>query len=146
VYASYLQVTYQSRRVGLPSYIAPLGIPYVTFNFGSYWDSHYRSRPFYGKRSQWRNIGHDRRPGPGKLPPKQPPKQQPPKAPHYDKNRPPFNANQHNRSPGQFQNNNRNDRGNWNKGSDRKGPNARRGNNNRNDRPDCWKNGRFVCQ
>jgi uncharacterized protein YraI len=51
VYSSYLQVAYHARRVPIWSY--SLGVPFITFNFDSYWGSHYRNRPFFGQRSQW---------------------------------------------------------------------------------------------
>ena len=66
----YLQATYRSRRVALPAYIAPLGIPFISFNFGSYWNSHYRSKPFYSQRSRWSGAPLSfKGPAPGNPPP-----------------------------------------------------------------------------
>ena len=64
--AAYLQVTYQSRRVPLHDYIAPLGIPFVTFSFDTYWGDHYRHRPFFHQEDQWRhtNADHNQLPPP----------------------------------------------------------------------------------
>lgn len=63
VSGSYLQATYQQRRVYVgPEYYRPLGIPSVTFSVGNYWDRHYRSRDFYRDRDRWdRDRGWDRR-------------------------------------------------------------------------------------
>ncbi|WP_099865397.1 SH3 domain-containing protein [Pararhizobium haloflavum] len=53
VSASYLDLSYQSRRVRAPSYIGRVGIPTVTFSIGSYWDNHYRGRDFYRDRGRF---------------------------------------------------------------------------------------------
>lgn len=66
--ANYLQVNYQSRRIPIRSYS---GIPFITFNFGSYWDSHYRNRPFFNQRSKWSNF-HWQKPGMNNPPPPPP--------------------------------------------------------------------------
>lgn len=68
----YLQVTYQSRRVSVRGYS---GIPFITFNFGSYWSSNYRNRSFYSQRSKWSNFNWQGQ-GSGNPPPKplKPPK------------------------------------------------------------------------
>jgi uncharacterized protein YraI len=52
----YLQANYHQRRVVLHDYIADLGVPFITFDLGNYWQSHYRNRPFYGQRSRWQNF------------------------------------------------------------------------------------------
>jgi len=45
-----LRVSYAGRRRNLsPS----LGIGVISFSFGSYWDTHYQSRSFYGERQRW---------------------------------------------------------------------------------------------
>ena len=45
-----LVVNYGGRRRGIS---ANLGLGILSFVFGSYWDSHYRSRPFYSERPRW---------------------------------------------------------------------------------------------
>jgi uncharacterized protein YraI len=76
--AAYLQVNYQSHRVPVRGFT---GIPYITFNFGSYWDSHYRNRPFFNQKNKWSGF-HWQQPGNNNPPPMPP---QPPKP-----NKPPF--------------------------------------------------------
>ncbi|MEK1929731.1 MAG: SH3 domain-containing protein [Pararhizobium sp.] len=47
VAARYVQVEYQQSRVYLePDYYDTLGIPFVTFEIGNYWDRYYRDRDF----------------------------------------------------------------------------------------------------
>jgi uncharacterized protein YraI len=57
-------VDYQGqRRDIMPS----MGIGVLSFVFGSYWDSHYRSKPFYAERPRWEqqyNSGHQPQWGP----------------------------------------------------------------------------------
>ncbi|MCV9997762.1 SH3 domain-containing protein [Pararhizobium sp. YC-54] len=51
----YVQALYQQRRVYVePDYYDSLGIPLVTFEFGTYWDRHYRHRDFYRERDYYR--------------------------------------------------------------------------------------------
>jgi hypothetical protein len=54
--------------VPLDTYGPRYHVPVVTFNFGSYWDSHYRNRPFYHDRDRWsrydRDHHNDHRPPP----------------------------------------------------------------------------------
>jgi uncharacterized protein YraI len=68
VAGNYVEYEYQDQPVLLPAYGAQIGIPVVTFVIGSYWDDHYRDRPFYRDRDQWyrRPIAH--RPPPPPLP------------------------------------------------------------------------------
>ncbi|MEJ0097392.1 MAG: SH3 domain-containing protein [Bauldia sp.] len=54
--SSYLQVTYQSRRVVLHNYISDVGIPFITFDVGSYWGDHYKNRSFFGQESHWKGF------------------------------------------------------------------------------------------
>lgn len=53
VAGAYLQATWQQRPVPF-YYAAPLyNVPIVTFQFGPYWDSYYRARPWYRHRGYW---------------------------------------------------------------------------------------------
>lgn len=45
-----LNVNYQGRRRGISS---SMGLVILSFSFGNYWDSYYRSRPFYAQRPRW---------------------------------------------------------------------------------------------
>jgi uncharacterized protein YraI len=53
VSAEYLEFTYQSQPVYINDYGPRLGIPIVSFALGVYWDSYYRTRPWYNRRSYW---------------------------------------------------------------------------------------------
>lgn len=55
-----LAYLYQSRRVRLIEYGPRIGLPVVVFGFDSYWDRHYRGRPFYAERTRWRTTWRDR--------------------------------------------------------------------------------------
>jgi len=84
IYAQYLQF---ARDGGEPVYIndngPQLGIPVVTFVLGTYWDSYYRTRPWYRQRGYWGS-----RPAPIYRPlPSRPPWTRPPQRPPI--NRPP---------------------------------------------------------
>lgn len=61
---NYIQYDYRDRYVLLPSYGARIGIPIVSFVIGSYWNNHYRGRPFYKNRSYWYHRPYVRRPPP----------------------------------------------------------------------------------
>jgi len=52
----FLQEEYEGRRVAVPRYGVTIGIPIVSFEFGSYWDDHYRNRSWYGHREQWSHV------------------------------------------------------------------------------------------
>jgi uncharacterized protein YraI len=56
VSASYLQHEYQGHRVLVPQYGVQIGIPIITFVFGSYWDDHYRSRSWYHDRDRYSHV------------------------------------------------------------------------------------------
>lgn len=59
VYAGNLEYPYQDHRVSVMTYGPRIGLPIEPFVVGTYWDTYYRGRPWYGRRSYW--IGH---PGP----------------------------------------------------------------------------------
>lgn len=61
VAARYVQVEYRQSRVYLePDYYDTLGIPFVTFEVGTYWDRYYRNRDFYRQRDYYRGDRYDR--------------------------------------------------------------------------------------
>ena len=51
---------YQQRYVPIVEYGPRIGLPVVVFSFDTYWDRHYRGRPFYGERTRWRTVWRDR--------------------------------------------------------------------------------------
>jgi len=53
VNGNYLQNEYRGRRVLIPRYGVQIGIPIISFVFGSYWDDHYRNRSWYRERDRW---------------------------------------------------------------------------------------------
>lgn len=69
VYSAYLSYAARGSYVPLAQYVSEIDVPIISFSVGSYWDSYYRSRPWYGERSRWgdrwqsnwRNIRRDRR-------------------------------------------------------------------------------------
>lgn len=56
VSGNFLQEEYQGRRVLIPQYGLQIGIPIVSFAFGTYWDDHYRRRSWYGNRERWSHV------------------------------------------------------------------------------------------
>ena len=58
VWAGDLGAPYQSGRVAIIEYGSRLRLPVVTFSIDSYWDAHYRSRPFFRERSTWVSRVH----------------------------------------------------------------------------------------
>lgn len=58
VSSNYIDSTYHSRRVPITNYYSDLGIPFLTFDLGTYWGNHYRGRSFYHHRSRWENNHH----------------------------------------------------------------------------------------
>jgi len=113
--ADYLQVDSGGQPVILASAGVAVGVPLVTFTFGTYWSSYYRTRPWYAQRAHylpyWRRYPHGRPPPrprppiarpPGRPPPpvRPPPRPRPPGArppatgkPPPDGNRPPPGGN-----------------------------------------------------
>src|SRR5580658_4076853 len=66
--AAYLQAAAPSGPVVLSSGALVLGVPIIAFSFNNYWDSYYRGRPWYGRRSYyytyWNRYPHGRPPPP----------------------------------------------------------------------------------
>ncbi len=55
-----LVVDYDGRRQAIVQIAPQIGIGVLSFSFGSYWDNHYRGRPFYTERSRWERHYNDR--------------------------------------------------------------------------------------
>lgn len=53
VYAGNLEYPYQDRRVVIMTNGPVIGLSIVPFAVGTYWDTYYRDRPWYGTRSDW---------------------------------------------------------------------------------------------
>jgi uncharacterized protein YraI len=49
----YLEQLYRGRRVLVPEYGVSLGLPIISFQFGSYWDRWYSDRSWYRDRPRW---------------------------------------------------------------------------------------------
>jgi uncharacterized protein YraI len=62
VAGNFLQEEYQGQRVLVPAYGVQIGIPIVSFVFGSYWDDHYQSRSWYHERNRWSQVSPHYRP------------------------------------------------------------------------------------
>jgi uncharacterized protein YraI len=56
VSGNYLQEEYQGQRVLVPAYGVQIGIPIVSFVFGSYWDNYYSDRSWYHNRDHWSHV------------------------------------------------------------------------------------------
>ncbi|WP_163266390.1 SH3 domain-containing protein [Chelativorans alearense] len=54
VSAHYLESLYDDRRVIVPDYGPSIGVPIITFEFGTYWDRWYQDLPWYSERDRWR--------------------------------------------------------------------------------------------
>ncbi|MEP6995865.1 MAG: SH3 domain-containing protein [Acidobacteriota bacterium] len=94
VYAGNLVYPYQGRRVTILANGPVIGLPIITFSIGPYWDSYYRGRPWYGRRSYWIGrpppphwIGRPPRPRPPAV--IQPPRPRPPAVIQPPRPRPP---------------------------------------------------------
>lgn len=73
VYARFLSYHYDNGDVLILGYGPMLGLPIVTFSIIPYWDSYYRSRPWYHDRSHWEHRPPPpMRPPGGRLPPRPP--------------------------------------------------------------------------
>ena len=76
LYAGNILYSYQGANVPVLSYGGALGIGIIAFSLGTYWDDHYRGRPWYPQRQQWiarpqsfvGPTGHRLPPGPGFAP------------------------------------------------------------------------------
>jgi uncharacterized protein YraI len=79
IYGGNIVYPYQSAQVPVISYGAVIGVPIVTFAIGSYWNSYYRNRPWYGNRGRWENRPPPR--PPSFRPPPRPPGFRPPPPP-----------------------------------------------------------------
>lgn len=56
VAGNFLQEEYRGQRVLVPDYGVQIGIPVVSFVFGTYWDDHYRNRSWYRNREHWSRM------------------------------------------------------------------------------------------
>jgi len=92
LYARHLDYPYQGRRTVIFGHGPSLGLPLVTFSLGTYWDSYYRGRPWYGRRSYWVGRPPPHRPvvRPGRpIRPGRPPAARPPHVGPAPGHRPP---------------------------------------------------------
>ena len=55
VYAGYLSYPVRGSYVPLVEYVSDIDVPIISFSVGSYWDSYYRGRAWYGERARWRD-------------------------------------------------------------------------------------------
>jgi uncharacterized protein YraI len=51
---------YRSRYVPIIEYGPSVGLPIIVFSVDTYWNRHYRGRPWYGRRAHWRSVWRDR--------------------------------------------------------------------------------------
>lgn len=60
-YAGNIAYPYEGRRVSILESGAYMGLAVVPFAVGPYWDTYYRGRPWYGRRSYWigRPVPHN---------------------------------------------------------------------------------------
>lgn len=75
VYARYLSMRQGNRSIPVFGNGARLGIALIPFVLGSYWDSHYRNRPWWNERDHWASRPPTWQPQP------RPPIVQPPRPP-----------------------------------------------------------------
>lgn len=52
-WAGNLEYPYEGRRVVIYGHGPVIGLPIMPFVAGTYWDTYYRGRPWYGRRSYW---------------------------------------------------------------------------------------------
>jgi len=78
--ASYLSFQqYRGPSAPLYRYGPTIGLGVIQFNFGSYWNNHYRARPWYATRDRWGPPPRAHRPAP---PPRPHAQRPPPRPPH----------------------------------------------------------------
>ena len=53
VYSGNIEYPYEGHRVVILHEGPAIGLPIVQFSVGPYWDTYYRNRPWYGRRSYW---------------------------------------------------------------------------------------------
>jgi uncharacterized protein YraI len=53
VYAADLAYSYENRRVVIIDNGPRLGLPVLSFSLNTYWESHYRDRPWFAQREDW---------------------------------------------------------------------------------------------
>ncbi|HJV84937.1 MAG TPA: SH3 domain-containing protein [Noviherbaspirillum sp.] len=58
VYAGNIVYPYQGANVPVITYGPAIGIAIITFSIGTYWDHHYRGRPWYPQRDYWSHRPH----------------------------------------------------------------------------------------
>lgn len=56
VSGQYLDYDYYDRRVPVIHYGPRLGLGLISFNFGGYWDRHYRHQSWYGQRNHYNRV------------------------------------------------------------------------------------------
>ena len=61
VYGTYLAAYWQNRPTPWAYYAPRYNVPVISFHFGNYWDSHYRSRYWYRHRDRWDRWDYGRR-------------------------------------------------------------------------------------
>lgn len=61
VYGTYLAAAHQGQRLTIVHAGPRIGLPVISFNLGTYWDRHYRTRSFYRERPRWERVDRDRR-------------------------------------------------------------------------------------
>jgi len=79
--ASFLVYPYQNSNVSVITYGPVIGLPLIGFHVDSYWDDHYRRRPWYGDRHNWAHRYRPEFEHPRHYPPQhRPPQYYPPAA------------------------------------------------------------------
>ncbi|MCC7274653.1 MAG: SH3 domain-containing protein [Alphaproteobacteria bacterium] len=58
VAGNYISYEYLGRRAPVVEIGPQIALPIIAFTLGSYWDNHYRGRPFYRERPRWESYYH----------------------------------------------------------------------------------------